>query len=177
MKNTNSDTGSELLAGLQLWAEMREKGLASADDQWTRVNPPGRTLQSALVALSEGRVAQAVEQFDDRFTFNDHALALEFRDKPRLTEFLIKSRELFPDTALDVLSTFQDGDHAIARWKLSATQTSPYGSLKCRFGVSFAGSTIVRVENQKIVEWSDYYDQSSSRRVGLAAAFAEWIEY
>ena len=32
-------------------------------------------LQSVLAALNEGRVAEAVAQFDDHFTFTDHALA------------------------------------------------------------------------------------------------------
>src|SRR5215475_11658800 len=63
-----------------------------------RVSGPLRTLRSALTALSEGKVPAVVEQFADSFTFNDHALTLEFTDKPRLTDFFEKSRELFPDT-------------------------------------------------------------------------------
>ena len=138
---------------------------------------PQEILQSALAALSEGRISQVVAQFGDHFTFNDHALTLEFNDKIRLTEFLNKSRELFPDTTLEVLSIFGDGDHTIGQWKLSATQTVPYGSISYRFPISLFGATIARVEDGKIVEWSDYYDQSSSGRVGLAGLFTEWIEY
>jgi len=85
-----------------------------------------------LTALSEGKIVEVVEQFDDRFTFTDHALAIEFTDKERLTEFLHKSRELFPDTALEVISIFQSGDYAIAEWELTATQTVPYGSISYR---------------------------------------------
>jgi ketosteroid isomerase-like protein len=138
---------------------------------------PQEILHSAFTALSEGRIQAAVAQFDDHFTFNDHALTLEFNDKMRLTEFLNKSRELFPDTTLEVLSIFGDGDHTIGQWKLSATQTVPCGSISYRFPISLFGATIVRVEDGKIVQWSDYYDQSSSRRVGLAGLFTEWIEY
>ena len=138
---------------------------------------PREILQSALAALSEGRIPEVVAQFDDHFTFNDHALTLEFNDKIRLTEFLNKSRELFPDTTLEVLSIFGDGDHTIGQWKLSATQTVPYGSISYRFPISLFGATIVCVEDGKIVQWTDYYDQSSSRRVGLAGLFTEWIEY
>jgi ketosteroid isomerase-like protein len=94
-----------------------------------------------------------------------------------LTEFFEKSRELFPDTALEIISIFEEGDHAVAQWKLSATQTVPYGSISYRFPISLFGATIVRVENERIVQWSDYYDQSSSRRTSLAAFFTEWIEY
>lgn len=138
---------------------------------------PREILQSALAALDDGRVPEVVAQFDDRFTFNDHALALGFTDKPRLTEFLNKTRELFPDTTLEVLSLFEDGDHAIAEWKLSATQIVPYGSFSYRFPVSLLGTTIVRVESGRIIQWSDFYDQNTSRRVALASLFTEWIEY
>ena len=53
-------------------------------------------LQSMLAALSEGKIPEVVDHFDDVFTFNDYALALEFTDKGRLSEFFHKSRELFP---------------------------------------------------------------------------------
>ena len=36
--------------------------------------------------------------FRDRFTFTDHALGLEFKDKEGLTEFLAKARGFFPDS-------------------------------------------------------------------------------
>jgi hypothetical protein len=136
-----------------------------------------RILQSALAALSEGRVAELVEQFADSFTFNDHALTLEFTDKLRLTDFLEKSRELFPDTTLETVSLFGDGDCAIAQWKLSATQTVPYGSISYRFPITLFGATVVRVENGRIVQWSDYYNQGSSRRMSLGAFFTDWVEY
>jgi limonene-1,2-epoxide hydrolase len=42
---------------------------------------------------------------------------------------------------------------------------------------SLFGATIVRVEKGKITQWSDYYDQSSSRRMSLGAFFTDWIEY
>jgi hypothetical protein len=172
------DTGSEVVAGLELRAEMHGKRQASAVDfELVRVNGPGRILQLALTALAEGRVPEVVAQLDDHFTFNDHALSLEFNDKGRLTEFLNKSRELFPDTTLEILSIFEDREHAIAQWKLSASQTVPYGSISYRFPISLCGSTIVRVEMGKIVRWSDYYDQNSSRRMSLAAFFTDWIEY
>jgi ketosteroid isomerase-like protein len=130
-----------------------------------------------LAALNEGRVSDLVEQFDERFKFNDYALTLEFTDKARLTEFLQKARELFPDTALEVLSLMESGDHAIAEWRLTATQTLPYASISYRFPISVHGSTIVRVQHGRIVEWSEYYDHVSSRRTGLASLFTEWIEY
>jgi len=88
---------------------------------------------------------------------------------------LEKSRELFPDTALEIVSLFEGRDYAIAQWKLSATQTVSYGSISYRFPIFLLGATIVRVENGKIVRWSDYHDQSSSRRMGLPAFFIKSI--
>jgi len=171
MSLTNTVTGTE-----QQERRWQEKGVLGADES-TIVNAPLQILQSALDGLREGRISKALEQFADNFTFNDHALTLEFTDKVRLTEFFEKSRELFPDSALQIVSLFADGDHAVAQWKLSATQTVPCGSLSYRFPISLFGSTIARVENGRIVRWSDYYDQSSSRRMSLGAFFTDWIEY
>ena len=55
--------------------------------------------------LNKKRISKVVEQFDELFTFDDHALGLEFSDKEALTEFFQKSRELFPDAAVEVDST------------------------------------------------------------------------
>jgi ketosteroid isomerase-like protein len=153
------------------------EGIVLRDEDSIWVYAPQSILQSALAALSDGRISEAVSHFDERFNFNDRALALEFTDKVRLTEFFQKAREQFPDTAMEVVSLMESGDHAIAEWKLTATQTVPYGSNSYRFPVALHGSTIVHVEQGRIVQWSDYYDQCSSRRVSLAAWFTEWIEY
>lgn len=134
-------------------------------------------LQSVLTALSHGKISDAVEEFADHFAFNDNALGLEFADKGRLSEFFHKSRELFPDTVLEVVSTCECGDRVIAEWKITATQTVPYGSLQFRTPISFPGVSIVRIENGRITHWSDYYDQNTSRRIGLAAFFTDWTEY
>ena len=136
-----------------------------------------RTLRSVLTALSKGRFSEAVSQFDDHFTFIDQGLDLEFTDKERLIEFFRKSRELFPDTAIEIESIFAFEDHAAALWKLTATQTVPCGSITYGFPIALHVSTIVRVAHGRIVQWSDYYDGSSSRRTGLASYFTEWMEY
>jgi hypothetical protein len=39
------------------------------------------------------------------------------------------------------------------------------------------GTSIVGIEDGKIIHWSDYYDGLKSRRQSLAACFTEWIEY
>jgi ketosteroid isomerase-like protein len=158
-------------------SDLHGESVLTKDDELTITAVPQQILRSALEALSDGRISEVVGRFEDRFTYNDHALALEFTDKIRLTEFFEKSRELFPDTTVEVVALFGDGDHAIAEWKLAATQTVPYGSISYRFSISLPGTTIARVKNGKIVQWSDYYDENTSRRVGLGGLFTEWVEY
>lgn len=169
MNLANTITELEQQAG-----NRQEKG-AARDDASTLVNTPRQILQSALDALREGNISELLKQFADDFTFKDHALTLEFADKPQLRKFFEKSRELFPDTALEIVSIFEGGDHAIAQWKLSATQIAPYGSISHRFPISLYGATIVRVENERIVQWTDYHDQTSWRRMSLPAFFTGGI--
>jgi SnoaL-like polyketide cyclase len=149
----------------------------NADTALIGVSATAHILESILAALNQGKLSEIADQFDDHFTFIDHALDIEFTDKKLLIEFFQKSREFFPDSAVEVNSTFTCGDHAIAVWKLKATQTESYGSQHYRFPIVVAGSTIISVKNGRVIRWSDYYDQLTSRRTGLAASFKEWIEY
>jgi ketosteroid isomerase-like protein len=178
MSTTNMIGSSESSTTCELRRAVEERGGLSGDESGER-NRPQQILQLAFDALSQGRISEVVEQFEEDgcFRFSDRALTLEFTEKARLSEFFEKSRELFPDTALEVISLFEDGDHAIAQWKLSATQIVPYGAISYRFPIFLFGATIVRVEKGKIIQWSDYYDQSSSRRMSLGAFFTDWIEY
>jgi hypothetical protein len=159
--------------------DVRGKGMLNGDDESTIIGSPQKVLQSALAALNQGRFSKVVKHFDRDgcFRFSDHALGLEFTDKVRLTEFFKKSRELFSCTTLEVISLFEDGEHAIAEWKLTATETMPNGSNSYRFPSSLIGATIVHVEKGKVVRWSDYYDENSSLRISLGAFFTDWIEY
>jgi len=143
----------------------------------TEVSTTAHILQSALKALGEGRIGEVIDTFDDDFTFKDQALELQFTDKERLSEFVLKGRELSPDTELEVLSTFECGEHAIAEWRITGTETLSYGSQRFRFPISYQGASIVHIENNKITCWSDYYDQNTSRRFRLGAFFTEWTEY
>ncbi len=42
---------------------------------------PDRILQTALAAWRQGNFVAAANQFNDQFTFTDHALGLEFLDR------------------------------------------------------------------------------------------------
>ena len=139
--------------------------------------PLADILKSMLTSLSEGRITDFVAGFQSPFEFIDHALNLEFKEHQKLTEFLEKSRELFPDTVMEVVSVFQSGDAAIAEWKLTATQTVSAGSMNLRMPILLSGVSIAQFNSGKITRWTDYYDQLESRRVGLTAFFTEWIEY
>jgi steroid delta-isomerase-like uncharacterized protein len=133
-------------------------------------------LKSVFAALNQKDTSGAVGHFADDFTYNDYALDLEFTDKGRLIEFLQKSRELFPDSEAEVVSTFECGDYAFAEWKLTAMQTVPFGSISYRSQIVLSGSTIVEIRNGNIARWADYYDQLASRRTALASHFKDWIE-
>jgi len=143
----------------------------------TGVRSTQHILPSIVAALSGGNISEAVGAFNDDFTFTDHALGLSFTDKPRLTEFFQKARELFPDTVVTVISTFESGDHVIAEWKLTATEVVHYlGSIKFRKPFSLLGVSVVEIKDARIVQWSDYYDLPTSRRMALGSFFEEWIE-
>jgi hypothetical protein len=148
----------------------------SRHEESSEIRGPGAILRSVLAALSDGRFSEVVEQFADRFTFNDHALALELEDKRRLAEFFAKSREVFPDSAFEIGSTFESGDHAIAEWRLSATESVLLDSISHRVPILLHGSTIIGVDNGKIVQWSQYYDPNNLP-IKLAAFFTKWVEY
>jgi hypothetical protein len=137
-----------------------------------------RILRCVLTALNEGRALDAVGQFHNHFSFNDHALDLEFMDKERLLEFFQKSRELFTDSLVEVESVSECGDHAIAKWKLTASHDQDYGGFGSRrVSVSIHGVSIAYVEDERIVKWSDFYDATRSWRFRLAGMFTEWIEF
>jgi steroid delta-isomerase-like uncharacterized protein len=144
----------------------------------SEVGANGRVLLSVLAALSEGKAAEAADQFDEDFTFNDHALGLEFSDKGRLSEFFQKSRELFPDSVVEADAISECGDRTVVQWTLKATQDVSYGGFgHRRVSIFLRGVSIVHLKNGRVTRWSDYYDQLASRRSGLAEFFTEWIEY
>ena len=136
-----------------------------------------RILQIALAAWRQGNFVEVVDQFDDQFTFTDHALGLEFKDKGRLIEFLAKIRERFPDSERRDNTIFSSGDRVISEWTLTATQAEPFlGGRLRKVPICVQGISVVQIKNGKISQWSDYYDELKSRRYGVAAFFTEWVE-
>jgi steroid delta-isomerase-like uncharacterized protein len=136
-----------------------------------------RILQIALAAWRQGNFVEVVDQFNDQFTFTDHALGLDFKDKERLTEFLAKIQERFPDSERKANTIFSNENRVISEWTLTATQAEPFlGGRLRKVPICVQGISIVQIKNGKISQWSDYYDQLKSRRYGVAALFTEWIE-
>ena len=138
---------------------------------------PDRILQIALAAWRQGNLVELVDQFNNQFTFTDYALGLEFKDKERLTEFLAKTRERFPDSERRDNTLSSGGEYVVSEWTLTATTTEPFleGRLR-KVPICVQGISVVQIKNSKISQWSDYYDQLKSRRQGVAALFEPWIE-
>jgi hypothetical protein len=94
-----------------------------------------------------------------------------------VAEFFQKTLELYPDSSLKSDTIFVSGDHVITEWTLEATLTEPfYGEPSRRVPISLHGASVVRIENGKITDWSDYYDGLASRRTALASYFTEWVD-
>ena len=147
------------------------------EDAPVRAMTPDRIVRTALVAWKQGDFAEFVNQFNDQFKFTDQALGLEFTKKGRLTEFLVKLSERFPDSERKVNSILSSGNRVVSEWTLTATETQPFlGNRILKLPICIQGISAVLIENGKISEWSDYYDQLKSQRYGIAGWFTEWIE-
>jgi steroid delta-isomerase-like uncharacterized protein len=132
---------------------------------------------TVLTDLKNGKIDDAIARFAGEFRYKDHGIGLEFKDKERLAEFFHKTRELYPHSSLQTDTIFVSGAHVITEWTLQATWPEPfYGQLSREVRVSLHGISVVRTENARITEWSDYYDGLNSRRTALAAYFTEWVE-
>jgi len=139
---------------------------------------PQRVVLAVLRQLNQEEIEDAVACFTTDFRYKDHGIGLEFRDKERLTEFLRKTRELYPDYLLQADQTFVSGEHVITQWTLQVTINEPfYVGLTRRMPISIAGVSIVLTDNGKIAAWADYYDGLTARRTALAAHFTEWVAY
>jgi steroid delta-isomerase-like uncharacterized protein len=150
---------------------------AVLDNAQAEATTSDRILQIALAAWKQGNFVEVGDQFNDQFTFTDHALGLEFKNKGRLTEFLAKISEHFPDSERRDNTFFSSGDHVISEWTLTATRTEPcLGGRSGKVPICVQGISVVQIKNGKISQWSDYYDQLKSRRNCVASCFTDWIE-
>ena len=131
---------------------------------------------TVVTHLNNGRISDATACFANGFKFKDYGIGLEFTEKERLSEFFRKTQQLYPDSLLQTDTIFVSGDHVITEWTLQSMLTEPFlGGLSRKVPVSLHGTSIVRIDNGKITDWSDYYDGLTSRRTALAAYFTEWV--
>jgi steroid delta-isomerase-like uncharacterized protein len=147
------------------------------DNVSTEAPTPDRILQIVLAAWRQRNFVAVANQLSDQFTFTDHALGLEFKDKGRLTEFLAKIRERFPNSERRDNTIFSNGDRVISEWAFTATKTEPFleGRLR-KVPIYERAISVVQIKNGKISQWSDYYDRLKSRRYAIAGWFTKWIE-
>ena len=132
---------------------------------------------TAMTNLNNGGIRETIASFAEEFSFKDHGLGLDFTDKARLAEFFEKTREFYPDSFVQVDAIFGSGDLVIVEWTLRATLTEPFfGGHSRSVPISLHGVSIVRTDDCRITNWSDYYDGLTSRRTRLASYFTEWVE-
>jgi steroid delta-isomerase-like uncharacterized protein len=173
-RTTSQLRNLDLKAAIACVQLCREIGNSAALRPFTkREVTPGNLKGAALDNFIRDSV---VTYWHDQFTFTDHALGLEFKDKERLNEFLAKIVERFPDSERRDNSIFSSADRVISEWTLTATLAEPFLGGRLKVPICVRGISVVQVKNGKISQWSDYYDQLKSRRYGVAALFTEWIE-
>src|ERR1700751_1383008 len=73
---------------------------------------------TVLERLRNGKIEDAIACFAEEFSFKDHGVDLEFKNKERLAEFFRKKRELYPDSLLQTDTIFVSGDRVITEWTL-----------------------------------------------------------
>jgi steroid delta-isomerase-like uncharacterized protein len=130
-------------------------------------------VQTTLVALTQGDFVGVAEQFHDQFIFIDHAIELEFTDKAQLIDFLTLNRKLFPDSKRADKIICSGGALVVTEWALTGTKREQYLGHMRQLPFHARGVSIVQVDDGKVSRWSEYYDQTLSRRYSLAASFVQ----
>ena len=76
---------------------------------------------TVLEHLRNGKIEDAIACFAEEFSFKDHGVDLEFKNKERLAKFFRKARELYPDSLLQTDAIYvscassRNGRHRIRR--------------------------------------------------------------
>jgi hypothetical protein len=114
------------------------------DNPSTDATTPNQILRAFLAAWRCGNVGEAAGQFSDRFTFTDHALGLEFKAKERLSEFLAKTLEFFPDAQRTDNTICSSENGVISEWMLRAALSEPIlGGLMRKVPIRVRGISVV----------------------------------
>jgi steroid delta-isomerase-like uncharacterized protein len=133
---------------------------------------PVKLVSEVLTHLNQEQIEDATACFAADCRYQDHGIGLDFSATERLTDFFRKTRELYPDYFLRTDQVLVSGEYVITQWTLQVTIKEPfYGEYSWKLPLSLPGVSVVRVENDKIADWADYYDGLTSRRTALAAHF------
>jgi limonene-1,2-epoxide hydrolase len=135
-----------------------------------------RIVQVTLEALKQGDFITALDQFNDEFVFIDHALELEFSAKDRVIEFFADRRRRFPEFERTDNIVMSGENRIVSEWFLTASNCESFPDSWKKVPICVRGASIVRIENGKITQWSDYYDQLQSGRYGLATWLTAWFD-
>ena len=153
------------------------KSQGNGIEQTSTVAVPDCALETVLKCVAGGSFGEAVQQFNDRFTYSDNGIQLEFSEKGRLRDFFRKTREVYSDMLFELQAVRQTGDDLIGEWTLRATISEAFfGGMQRKAPILVRGASIVRVENGKISQWSDYYDGLRARRSAVSDFFTDWLE-
>jgi SnoaL-like domain len=110
---------------------------------------------------SAGSIEDAIASFAEEFSFKDHGVDLEFKNKELFAKFFRKARELYPDSLLQTDAIYVSGDRVITEWTLQANVTEPWYYAGASPTVSVHGVSIVLIDNGKVADWSDGGNESS----------------
>ena len=130
----------------------------------TETATPRQLVQTVLMHLRDGRVNDATACFAGNFQFDDRGIRLQFKGRERLAEFFQKTRELYPDSSLQINKILVSGEYVVIEWALRNTLIEPfYRGHPRRVAISLPGISMARIESGKITEWAGYYDALTAR--------------
>jgi limonene-1,2-epoxide hydrolase len=135
-----------------------------------------RIVQVTLEALKQGDFITALDQFNDDFAFIDHALELEFSAKDRVIEFFAERRRRFPEFERTDNIVMSGGNRIVSEWFLTAAKRGSLPESWMEVPICMRGASIVRIENGKITQWSDYYDQLQAGDYGVGTWLTAWMD-
>ncbi len=139
------------------------------------VSTPENIVRRIFCELNNSDIASATNHFSDRFTFEDHALALTFTNREDLDDFFHKAARVLQDSSFEVESTTVCGDQVIAEWTLAGIKKhDPGAGLHRRTRVSVKGVSIARISSGTVTSWADYYDANRSWRFSLSGLYADY---
>ena len=87
----------------------------------------------------------------------EHPVSLDLSE---FRNFVLRWRAAFPDVRVTIEDCFSEGDKVVARWTAVMTHTGPFAGIPAtNRKVSVSGISIQKIENARIIEGWDNWDQ------------------